>query len=147
VDKLALTVHFLFGLRLCGLHARLQLSLVQQASKDVAQVGAEILDATLAISRKHGVDYFILAELFNNLAHLLKASIQQKKLFIMGRHWHRSLPQSVHLRSQLYLMYIMYTRCANGKYIRHLLYILADASENTVAIHPFAPEKGASGED
>lgn len=40
-----------------------------------------------------------------------------------------------------------YTRCANGKYIRHLLYILADAAENTVVSISPAPQKGAAGKD
>lgn len=45
-----------------------------------------------------------------------------------------------------HIMYTMHTGCANGKHIRHLLYILADAAENTVIVCSSAPEKGAGGE-
>jgi hypothetical protein len=106
----------------------------------MAQVGAQVLDAPLTVAGILRMHYALLPELLNDLADLLQASVQKKQAFIA-----RGVVENSHLVAKLYLMYTMDTRCANGKYIRHLLYILADAPETAAVAYPLAPEKGAAG--
>ncbi len=56
--------------------ARLQLSPVEHPGKDVAQIGAQVLDATLAVAGIRLMHHAFLPKLLKNLAHLLQASVQ-----------------------------------------------------------------------
>lgn len=64
------------------LHARFQLSLVQHSRKDVAQVGAQFLDAPLTVAGILRVHQTFLLELLNDLANLRQAAIEEEETFV-----------------------------------------------------------------
>jgi hypothetical protein len=84
--------------------ARLQFPLVEHPGKDVTQVGAQVLDAPLAVAGIRRMNYAILPKLLNDVAHLLQASVQQKQAFIEHRviRGHQSINSCIRTCCMLY---------------------------------------------